>query len=121
MDHAAPSPAAREAPRPVAERPARTARLSARGAALAVVVVFLLTLAVAPFRILLEQRGQLGELERQTTELRQESAELHAQIDLLNDPRNLERLARECLGMVHPGEIAFVTVPKHGPPPAPRC
>ena len=26
----------------------------------------------------------------------------------------LERIARECLGMVKPGEIAFVVVPKGG-------
>jgi cell division protein FtsB len=120
MDHAAPSPAAREAP-PAADRPARTMRLSARGAALAVVVVFLLTLAVAPLRTLLEQRGQLGELGRQTAELRRENADLNAEIDMLEDPRNLERMARECLGMVRPGEIAFVTVPRKGAPPAPRC
>lgn len=96
-------------------------RLSARGTILAVLVVFLLVLAVSPLRTLLDQRGQLGELERQTTELRRESADLQTQIDLLNDPRNLERLARECLGMVRPGEISFVTVPRRGAPPPPRC
>ena len=39
----------------------------------------------------------------------------------LNDPRTLERLARECLGMVRPGQIAFVTIPKHAAPIPPDC
>ena len=33
----------------------------------------------------------------------------------------LERIARECLGMVKPGETAFVVVPAHGKPDPPDC
>ena len=39
----------------------------------------------------------------------------------LNDPPTLERLARECLGMVKPGEIAFVPIPKGRAPTPPDC
>ena len=35
-------------------------------------------------------------------------AELRAEISRLHDPTELEKLARECLGMVGPGEVAFV-------------
>jgi cell division protein FtsB len=117
MSSAASSPAAaRGITRTGAHRAKRTWRLSARAAGLAVVVMLLLTLAVAPFRTLMDQRGQLGDLQRQTEELRRKNTDLQAQIQRFNDPTYLERLARQCLGMVHPGEIAFVTIPQHGKP-----
>jgi cell division protein FtsB len=85
------------------------------------VAVLLLSLAVAPFRMLMQQRGELGDLQRQTAQLERENAGLQTKIERFNDPSYLERLARECLGMVSPGEIAFVTVPKHGAPVPPAC
>jgi len=96
-------------------------RLTARAAVLAVVSLILLTLAVAPLRALIDQRESLGQLERQAEDLGSRNARLEARIDQFNDPDYLERLARECLGMVRPGETAFVMVPKHGPPPPSRC
>ena len=48
-------------------------------------------------------------------------AELERRIADLNDPSTLERLARECLGMVNPGEIAFVPIPKGRAPTLPDC
>jgi cell division protein FtsB len=48
----------------------------------------------------------------------QQNEVLNARIFQLKDPAYLERLARECLGMVAPGETAFVMVPEQGPPPA---
>jgi cell division protein FtsB len=85
------------------------------------VALILLTLAVAPLRTLIDQRNQLTQLERQADELASRNAQLEARIDRFNDPTYLERLARECLGMVRPGETAFVMVPTHGAPPTPRC
>jgi cell division protein FtsB len=49
------------------------------------------------------------------------NARLEDRIDLLNDPRYLERVARQCLGLVRPGETAFVMVPTHGALPSPEC
>jgi len=122
MSSAASSPAAvRGTIRTGAHRAKRTRRLSARAGGLAVVAVLLLTLAVGPLRTLMDQRGQLGDLQRQTEELQRENADLQTKIQRFNDPVYLERLARECLGMVRPGEIAFVTVPKHGAPVPPAC
>jgi cell division protein FtsB len=88
---------------------------------LAVVSLILLTLAVAPLRALVDGRNALSQLERQAEDLERQNTRLEARIEQLNDPTYLERLARECLGMVRPGETAFVMVPKHGPPPATRC
>jgi cell division protein FtsB len=85
------------------------------------VALILLTLAVAPLRTLIDQRNQLARLEREADDLTSRNAQLEERIHRFNDPVHLEQLARECLGMVRPGETAFVMVPAHGAPPTPRC
>jgi cell division protein FtsL len=77
--------------------------------------------AVAPTRAYLHQRAQLADLQRQADQLEQQNTELERRIAELNDPATLERLARECLGMVRPGEIAFVPIPKGRAPTPPDC
>jgi cell division protein FtsB len=77
--------------------------------------------AIAPIRAYMDQRTQLADLERQAALLERQNAELEARIADLNDPRTLERLARECLGMVDPGEIGFVTIPRGQAPAPPDC
>ena len=96
-----------------------TARTGGRGLAASsfVVAVF----AVAPTRAYLVQRSELQGLQRQADQLQQQNTELERRIADLNDPSTLERLARECLGMVKPGEIAFVPIPKGGAPTLPDC
>ena len=94
-------------------------RLTPRATILALLVAGLLLYMVGPLRTYLEQRERLVHLERQTKALIQANAGLEAQIRRLNDPEYLERLARERLGMVRPGEIGFVPVPEpSGTPPA---
>ena len=100
---------------------ARRVRLTARASVLAVVVMILLTLSVAPLRTLLDQRSELTRLEVQAEQLATDNAKLERRIAQLNDPAYLERLARECLGMVTPGETAFVLIPRTGALPSPRC
>ena len=88
-------------------------KLTGRAAALLVAVALLVMLALVPARQFLEQRGQISELERRTAELERTNAGLRAEIDRLNDPSELERIARECLGMVAPGEVALVVPGAH--------
>ena len=76
--------------------------------------LLLLTLAVAPLRALVDQRGDLADLQRQAENLAERNAKLEARIDRFTDPAYLEGLARACLGMVRPGETAFVMVPTRG-------
>jgi cell division protein FtsB len=104
--------------RAVAPPKAARVRVSARAAVLLVLVLLVLAFAVAPLRALLAERAKLADLERQATELQRQNDVLEKRVLQLQDPAYLERLARECLGMVDPGEVAFVTVPEHGPPPA---
>jgi cell division protein FtsB len=89
-------------------------RLTPRAAILAAVVTALLVYLVVPVRGYLSQRDKLADLERQTQLLQQQNADLKAKIAQLEDPDYLQRIARECLGMVGPGEISFILVPAPG-------
>jgi cell division protein FtsB len=95
-------------------------RLTPRGAILALITVALLLSMVVPFRTYLDQRNRLAQLERQSQMLEQQKEQLEAQVNQWKDPAYLELVARACLGMVKPGEISFVVVPKVGQasPPA---
>jgi cell division protein FtsB len=79
-------------------------------------------LSIAPARLYLEQRAELAGLARQADALEASNARLIGRTERLRDPVFLERLARQCLGMVRPGEVAFVVVPDEGAPvPPPEC
>ncbi|MGH2660113.1 MAG: FtsB family cell division protein [Actinomycetota bacterium] len=84
-------------------------RLTGRAALLLIVLTVLAVFSTVPVREYLSQRSLIAELERQARTLEQENAGLRTDMAKLYDPAELERLARECLGMVAPGEIAFVT------------
>jgi cell division protein FtsL len=82
-------------------------------AALLVVVVMILGLAfVYPARQYLGERAQIADLRQQAHALEVQNGALQHRVAELHDPAYLERLARECLGMIKPGDIAFVSVPK---------
>ncbi len=83
-------------------------RLTGRAGALLVALALLAMLALVPLRAYLEQRGQIADLEREALALRVQNALIHRDISKLRDPVELERLARECLGMVGRGETALI-------------
>ena len=77
-------------------------------------VLFVLVLAAAgPVRNFLAQRAEIDRLEARIGELEAERVQLRQEIERIRDPEYVEQLAR-CVGMVRPGEIAFVN------PEAPR-
>ena len=78
-------------------------------AALLVAVTILAVMAIVPIGRYLDQSAAIADIERRAAELGSQNAELRAEISRLHDPTELEKLARECLGMVGPGEVAFVT------------
>ena len=86
-----------------------TPRLTGRAAVLLVAVTLLVVMAMVPARQYLDQSARISELEERAAELEDRNGDLRAEIARLQDPAELERLARECLGMVDPGEVAFVT------------
>jgi cell division protein FtsB len=97
------------------------ARLNARAVALLLIALAVMLLAIAPLRGYLDERGQLADLRQQAAVLEQQNRALQDTIDRLSDATFLERIARECLGMVRPGETAFVIVPARGKPDTPNC
>ena len=96
-------------------------RFTGRGAILTIAVIALLFYLIVTLRTYLAQRDRLGQLERQTKILEQQNSQLELKVKQLHDPAYLERLARECLGMVRPGEIGFIVVPKNGESERPDC
>jgi cell division protein FtsB len=85
-------------------------------------VIGVLVLSIAPARLYFEQTAEVARLERQAAALERTNESLAARAEQLRDRAYLERLARRCLGMVKPGEVAFVVVPKEGAPaPPPEC
>ncbi len=97
-------------------------RLTRRAAVLGAVVMVLGATAIVPLRQYAAQRSKIAALERKIELLAGERSRLERRIRELRDPEELERIARECLGMVKPGEIAFVGVPqKGGNVPADPC
>ncbi|TMK86217.1 MAG: septum formation initiator family protein [Actinobacteria bacterium] len=102
-------------------RARRRVRFTPRGALLALVVMALLFYLVVPMRTYVSQRNRLDQLERQTELLVRQNADLQSRVKLLGDPRYIERVARECLGMVKKGEIGFIVVPRSGPPQPASC
>lgn len=99
----------------------RGRRMTGRALALLVVIGALLVAAMYPLRAYLNERSQITGLEQQVSQLERQNAEYDHRIAQLHDPQYLERLARECLGMIKPGEIGFVVVPKHGKAGARIC
>jgi cell division protein FtsB len=126
MRTAAPSPAVAavrptRAPSTAAAR-RRRARLTARALVVSAIVGAVLVLSIAPARMYFEQKAELAQMQRRAERLEAQTDALAARAEQLRDPETLERLARRCLGMVRPGETAFVVVPKEGAPvPPPEC
>jgi len=61
-------------------------------------------------------RREASRLVRERDELRKQNVQLREEIRLLNTPEYIERIAREQLGLVKPGEVAVILV---APSPAP--
>lgn len=65
---------------------------------------------VVPYRQIVEQRHKVEEATAKLESLQSENALLTAQRDALQTPVEIERLAREKLGYVRPGEVAYVVL-----------
>jgi len=97
-------------------------RITPRAAVLLVIVVVMAVYSMVPLRIFLQERADLRRLHQQERVLESRNAALERQAQELKDPASVELIARQCLGMVRPGQIAFVVVPKGGAAaPAAAC
>jgi cell division protein FtsB len=99
--------------------------MKARGAVVGTLLVVLMLSALYPIRQYFTQKNELKELTVEEAQLARKIGELTELRSRLLTNDEIERIAREELGMVRPGEIAFAIVPgtenatKKGPPTAP--
>ncbi len=102
------------------------------GALLASVTILVLGLAfvfnLVPYRQILDQQRRVDGARATLARLQAENAQLQEEADALHTDTEIERLARDKLGYVRPGEVAFVvlepppelqSIPEEPPPPPP--
>lgn len=65
---------------------------------------------VVPYRQIVDQGRQVAAATAELEALKEENAVLTVQRDALETPVEIERLAREKLGYVRPGEVAYVVL-----------
>jgi cell division protein FtsB len=77
---------------------------------------------LGPVRQAYYQRQSIQEEEARLKALEERNAQLERRLLRLQDPAYMEKLAREQLGVVRPGETSYVVVPRPepvNPPPKP--
>lgn len=77
---------------------------------ISVIVLLAIALAVQNPFALVEQREETRELLKQVEQLEAENEALGQKIKEFDDPKNIELLAREKLGLVKEGETAFLVI-----------
>ena len=87
-------------------------------AAFAVVTIVVLAMYVFPTRRWLDQRQALADSRAELTEITAEREALEARLDQLDDPDEIELIARSQYGLVLPGEEAYAVLPSPEPPVA---
>ena len=73
-----------------------------------VIIACFAVLLVMQFYTLWQLRQEESHLQQQITELQKRNAELETEKQRLQDPKEIEALAREKLGLVKPGEVPYV-------------
>lgn len=85
--------------------------MKARGAVVGTLLVVLLLSALYPIRQYVGQKNELKRLTVEERRLGDRIQELKTVRSRLLTDEEIERIAREELGMVRPGEVAYVVVP----------
>lgn len=89
---------------------------------LAVVTLLILLMGAAfltqvvPYGQIIDSRRQVADARAQLDELQAENQKLQDEVDALGTDAEIEKLAREKLGYVRPGETAFVVLDPPGTP-----
>lgn len=88
------------------------------GAAVFLLLALLLTAGLKSYSDLGDSRAHEDDLEEQIAATRQRIDLLHDRVERIkHDPLTLERLAREDLGLVKPGDVVIVLPDEGGRPP----
>lgn len=90
------------------------------GAAIGTLLILLMGAAfitqVVPYNQIVESQRQVAAAKAELSQLESENAELQADVEALHTDSEIERLAREKLGYVRPGETAYVVLDPPGTP-----
>lgn len=70
---------------------------------------------VVPYRQIIESQRQVSSAQDRLAGLQAENEELQADVTALNTDEEIEKLAREKLGYVQPGETAYIVLDPPGP------
>jgi cell division protein FtsB len=88
---------------------ARRGRISRTGLIVIVVSIVVAAWMVYPvLRLQYQQEREVKSLEAELEDVRSRNDELREQVDELKTPEGIEKLARDGLGLVKPGEQAYV-------------
>ena len=79
------------------------------------VVALAVTTNALPLRQIVDQQQEVAEAEATLSDLERENRILDDQVTALQTPVEIERLAREKLGYVRPGEAAYVVIEEEVP------
>ena len=99
--------------------PQVTMRMRSRSGVALVTLLFILMGAafltqVVPYRQILDSRRQVETARQQLESLEAHNEILAADVEALNTPEEIERLARDKLGYVREGEVAYVVLDPPG-------
>lgn len=106
---------------PPADWHERQSGRSAGWLAVLLIVTLAITLAgIFPFRQLFAQQRQVESTQVKLEALVAENARLEDEAALLQTPAEVERIAREELGLVRPGEVGYHVQPQPAPASSPE-
>ncbi|MGH2688046.1 MAG: FtsB family cell division protein, partial [Actinomycetota bacterium] len=97
------------------DRAPRLPRLTFHGSVLVMTLATLLLMAVPPARQLWREHTREAAARERLADLREDNDRMERHLERLRDPNYVERVAREKLGLVRPGEIGYVVVPAPAP------
>jgi cell division protein FtsB len=98
----------------------RTRRRSPVWAMLLLVALAVTMAGIFPFRQILSQDRAVSFTEDKLHALELENARLDEEVERLQTPIEIERIARERFGLVRPGEVGFVVDWQEPPEPPPE-
>lgn len=100
-----------------AAAPAKRGRRGGFVAVLLLVGLAIVLAGVFPFRQLIAQERLVDNTQAKLDALVVENSAIQNQIDAIQSPTELERIAREQYGMVRPGETSYIVELNGGPVP----
>ena len=103
-------------PKPVVKAQPRRTQLTSRAVVLGLLICAMTLALTYPLRQFVRQRGEVADLRLQLRRQEQQVTDLEARRRQLADPAYVEKLARERLHFVRPGEVGYIAIP---PTPAP--